>query len=353
MFATDDPSSTLTQKGRVDRHMNIPLLAIAWTLASPPANPPAPSQEITQPPRRALTTPKFLGVRPQFGPSRFKQSEALGLKPLRGGGFLYQGTGEEKFDARIHEDGSVEFRDSGAFEIRLSSLCFSYACPIATPKQPRVGKKKSKKDIEASLRRSRAAKIASRVILGVLTGALPLAGMDDSGVFGPRGGSGNYYVAPPRPGSMATGIFSASGMFGRKGQVNGKKMDFLQRTRALRLELATVAQEAYTTRALHLLPRQLKDIEHASRQSPAIRRERLLALWEQFDVHYQEQELQDAVLTRLNRSMGTKLRFARRQMLAFAKRVFPRGSKTAFAPAELAKYNQGRAAEHRFEPYEK
>lgn len=331
--------------------MSISYLAMAFTLAIA-STPPASSPPATAaPPRAGLQSPAFLGFRPQVGLKGFDQSKTLGLKPLRGGGYLYQGTAQERFDARIHQDGSVEFRESGAFEVRVNSLCFSYFCPIATPKQPRVGKKKSKQDIKSSLRRTRAAKIASRVLLGALTGALPLAGMDDSGAQGPRGGSGNYYVAPPRPGSNALGIFGISGLFGRNGEVSRRKMDFLQRTRAFRLELAALAQETYTKRVLHRLPGQLQAIEQSRSQPASTRRQRLLELWEQFDVRYQEAQLQSEVLSRLNRSMGNKLRFARRQIIAFAQRVFPQGSPSAFLPQELRAFNQERSPDHRFEPY--
>lgn len=292
---------------------------------------------------------KFLGFRPQMRPMSFDLAKQLNLKPLRSGGYLYQGSEKERFDARIFPDGSVEFRDAGAFEIKADVLCFGVVCPKASPKRRVFETSKSKKDIETHRRRTKVRKIATRVALGILTGAIPLAGLDSSSMMSPWAG---VNAGLGRPGSMATrGVFYTSGRFGRLPSLSIHKQDFLARTRTFRLELAVLAQEVYMRRALSELSRELSAIEKNTVQPAQERRERLLRLWEQFDVGYEETKLREAILDRVNQSMGRKLSFARKQILAFARRVFPKGGRQAFSQAELETVNKGLGPDRMFIPY--
>lgn len=308
----------------------------------------------SDPPQAPLRTPvaaaKFLGFRPQMRPMNFDLAKQLDLKPLRSGGYLYRGSEKERFDARIFPDGSVEFRETGAFEFKTDVLCFGVVCPKASPKRPLFETSKSKVDIETQRRRKKARKIATRVALGILTGAIPLAGLDQ-GSANQAWSQGNTGVG--RPGSMAPGLFYASGRFGRNGQLSTYKEEFLARTRAFRLELAVMAQETYMRKALTELSRELSAIEKNTMQPAKARRERLLQLWERFDVAYEEVPLKEAVARRVQRSMGLKLSFARKQIEAFARRVFPPESPQAFSRAELDLLNEGAAPGQGFSPYRK
>lgn len=292
--------------------------------------------------------PKILGFRPQMRPMNFDVAKQLKLKPLRGGGYFYQGEEKERFDARIYPDGSVEFRESGAFELKADLLCFGVICPKATPKKPLLKSSKSKKDTRASRRLRKARKIATRVALGVLVGAIVSSGLDgsqnDSPWAGPDAGLG-------RPGSRGVGVFYTSGRFGRTGQLSIHKQSFLDRTRSFRLELAVTAQEAYMRRSLRDLSRALASIEKNKLSPPDARRARLVELWQRFDVHYEEVKLRDAIAQRLRASMGTKLGFARKQILAFARRVFPKGSKLQFTDTELREANIESTSDGAFLPY--
>lgn len=324
-------------------HILVPLLSLCM-LTTVPEPSATPSRQLKQP----SSAPLFLGFRPQLGPKSFDVTKKLGLRPLRDGGYLYQGRKDEKFDARILPDGSVEFRDAGAFAIKTDALCFSVVCPIASPAQVNLKKGASKKDIAARQRRRKIGRIATRVALGILAGGIPLAGMDNSGVFG-QGGLSN---AQARPGSQARGLFYASGRFGRTGIVAVKKMKFLDETRSFRLELAVVAQESYMRRALVALAEELGRIERST-SADTIRRQQLLRLWERFDVAYEEPKLKSALAQRVDQSMGTKLRFAKKQMLAFANRMFPKTSKKRFSSAELEAFNQELPPAEQFKPYGK
>lgn len=306
----------------------------------------------SQPEKPALSTPtkakQFLGFRPQMRPMSFDLAKQLNLKPLRSGGYLYRGTKKERFDARIFPDGSVEFRDAGKFEFKTDVLCFGVVCPKATPKRRVFEKAKTKKEIDTARRRKKARKIATGVALWLLTGALPVAGLDGSQPNGPWSG---VNAGLGRPGSAAMGVFYAGGRFGRPGQLSIHKEEFLARTRAFRLEMAVVAQEAYMRRALSELSNELLVIEKNTNMPPKERRDRLLRLWERFDVGYEEAKLRDEILNRVNNSMGSKLSFARKQILAFARRVFPKGSPQAFSDKELAQANEANLGGPGFNPY--
>lgn len=315
--------------------------------------PPSNAQDDGDKARPSLRTPQkakaFLGFRPQLRPMAFDLAKQLRLKPLRSGGYLYRGTKQERFDARIFPDGSVEFRDAGEFDFKTDVLCFGVVCPKATPKRPLLEKAKSKKDIETARRRQKAKKIATGVALWLLTGALPVAGLDGSqSNQGPWGG---VNAGLGRPGSMAPGGFYASGRFGRTGQLSVHKEEFLARTRSFRLEMAVSAQESYMRRALGELHRELLVLEKNTRVPAKERRAKLIVLWERFDVDHQEVKLRDAILSRVNASMGRKLSFAREQILAFARRVFPKGSPQGYSEQELAESKLGTGRAQSFDPY--
>lgn len=294
---------------------------------------------------------KFLGFRPQMRPMNFDVVKQLNLKPLRGGGYFYRGKEKERFDARIFPDGSVEFREAGAFQLSADVLCFGVICPKASPKRGLFGASKAKKkDTEATRRRRKARRIATQVALGILAGAVAVPGLDGTQMnqpwSGPNAGVG-------RPGSPAVGVLYSVVRFGRTGQLTIHQQNFLERTRSFRLELAVLAQEAYMRKALTELSRELASIEKNTLEPATKRRARLIELWERFDVHYEQVEVRDAIAKRVHDSMGTKLVFARKQILAFARRVFPQGGKMEFRASELADVNKGREPAQGFYPYRK
>lgn len=350
--------------------LSVLLCAAALVLAPPPGGqakssavraPTGPAEALRakpgpkkrQAPLRTQAPRHFLGFRPHRpSPDQAQELKILGLKALPDGSYLFRGTKKDNFQARIFPDGSVEFFDDASFKIEAKNICIAFYCPVAQNPNFLKSKKKQEKDRARRRRIRKFNQVASRVLLGALTGTTgfaPVAGQDPNEIHSPIANAHAFHARRP---SFVYGAASASGRFGYLPAPKAAQLAFLERSFEFRLKLAVEDRIRILEKALSRLHRELRAIEATKGQELASRHQRLLSLWREFDARHQDQAIQDAIVQKLHRSMGEKLRFAREQMAAFARRVFPQSSTERLSAKQLKEFNQGRSGNAVFRPYQ-
>lgn len=295
----------------------------------------------------------FLGFRPHHPPAGQDQElKTLRLKALPDGSFLYRGTKKERFQARIFPDGGVDFFDDASFSVDAKNICIAFYCPVAQNPNFLKSRKKQAEDRARRRKIRKFNKIAGRVLLGALTGSTgfaPVPGQDPKQIHNPIANGHAFEARRPH---LVYGAATASGNFGYLPAPKPAQIAFLKRSFEFRLKLAVDHRIRHLEKALSRLQIELGLIEKSTGQALSGRQAKLLALWQEFDAQHHDQTIQDAIVKKLHRTMGVKLRFAREQMTAFARRVFPQSSSTRLPAQLLQAFNQGRVGEAVFQPYE-
>ena len=120
------------------------VLSVALVLLAP--NPAVSEPPGATPPRRILRPTLSEAVFPRSVRPAAADAMArdLDLVPA-GDGYRYQGVGGERFDARIHSDGHVEFDIDPSVQVNLEAVCLIAVCVQSTKpsRQPQAAPKKS------------------------------------------------------------------------------------------------------------------------------------------------------------------------------------------------------------------
>lgn len=267
---------------------------------------------------------------------RAQQVEALRLSSLPEGGYAYEGTRDERFDAVIRPDGVVVFEVDPLVKVEFDAACLLAICVHRGTFKVAKG--------------TGLLNLGMLVAAEVLTGlATPTRGRD------PKAGFGMQPQPPPQsipgPPSSPT-VAGFSGKFGYLPPPRGAMSAFLERTFVFRLELARHEDARRCDAQQRALPGRLMAawMEHAG--APNRRKDAILELWDELQLPVAvPDELRADVLQSLQPSRERAAREARLQILEFVRRQAPAGSADAFSEAELAAINAGRVGEARFEPY--
>lgn len=160
---------------------------------------------------------------------------------------------------------------------------------------------------------------------------------------------------PGIPGSMP-GLNEAIQSAAGEELYRKEKKRLLERTRALRMQLAIQFAQHQIDVQLKALNRQLARIwKDASR--PAIQRRRLL--FERWDECDEPPKVEVASVRELGKDAASKIdevrlsaaRQARKRIEAFIRKHLPKSGPDAYTPEELETLNRDRVSEARFEPY--
>lgn len=140
------------------------------------------------------------------------------------------------------------------------------------------------------------------------------------------------------------GRFGGLADLARAGVRTRAQRDFMIATEALREQLALARHRQHEIAALARLGDELKAVWSDPSLTPAERRARVFARWDECDEPSGSESPDDATRTKA----AANARFA---IEAFVRRVAPPGSTHAFTTAELTKLNASRRSVARFDPY--
>lgn len=133
------------------------------------------------------------------------------------------------------------------------------------------------------------------------------------------------------------------------------KTEFLNMTRALRIQLAVEFTRQLLRTRLGELERELQNISSDADRTLAQRRELLFQRWdecdERFAVGQPGPEVPEEALSEIDRDRLTAADTARRSIEAFIRRQHPRGSARGYSAVELADLNKRRVSAQPFAPY--
>ena len=135
----------------------------------------------------------------------------------------------------------------------------------------------------------------------------------------------------------------------------GAKAEFLNMTRALRIQLAVEFTRQLLRVRLGELERDLQSISSDAQQTLAARKELLFQRWdecdERFAVGRPDGEVPEEALSEIDRDRLSAADTARRTIEAFIRRQHARGSNRGYTTAELADLNRRRVSAQPFAPY--
>jgi hypothetical protein len=321
------------------------MLVVALLASAPQPTPTAqlpiqPRPQATKATRTTVPRPQL--VHPKVDPrqaSLDERARELGLerRPV-GDGYAYRGEPHERFDAIVHDDGTVEFEIDPSVQVTLDGVCVFAVC--AQPQRTRNPSPRTRRH------RSRAAR-------GALTAATLLAEI----ALGRVGGTRTYgqptqgpLYQPENPPPFLAG--AVQGRYGILPAPTSSMTEFLDRTLELRAELAAIEQRRRLQESRKHLPEEL--IRLWAQDLPAKeRRQLLLQRWAELETP----DLPDDPILRqeVERSTGEARRdatdHARKVILRFVRRHAPQGSPDAFTPAELEAFNARADVHVVFAPY--
>ncbi|MEM6992449.1 MAG: hypothetical protein AAF721_18190 [Myxococcota bacterium] len=268
-----------------------------------------------------LLMPAFAMPPPRLSPKhthadREDGPDGLKLERTHRGGFRHRDR-DNGFEATIHPDGSVTFRD-----ITRAKAKTSY-----------------KPDPDGT-------------VGGMLRG--PYAPQQS-----PNEATGNP-ILPPSPYGAAPIILSAGTSIGGLADIGADgrrsaKRAFLRSTQDMRDRMARAAERRRLRRALVGLRLRLSELWNDPARTAAQKRAALFALWDEAEerpvvaLGAAGASMQPGAPAPLTRS-GAGER-ARRRIEAFIRIVAPKGSAQAYGPAELRALNRRRTSHQRFAPY--
>jgi hypothetical protein len=133
------------------------------------------------------------------------------------------------------------------------------------------------------------------------------------------------------------------------------KTEFLNMTRALRIQLAVEFTRQLLRVRLGELGRELQDISSDTQRTLAARKELLFQRWdecdERFAVGRPDGEVPDEALSEIDRDRLSAADTARRTIESFIRRQHAKGSNRGYTTAELADLNRRRVSAQPFAPY--
>lgn len=289
---------------------------------------------------------------------REAKARALSLKKLPSGKYLYVGTQDERFDARIERDGTVTFMVDPSFTVELGGICLVALCISRSPR--RVAGRGPSKPGSTLTPATRAQVIAQRLAVGLMAGAANGYSQRSSGSdarnlgldpyqqpgIGPYGSSQQQQPMPI--------LGAVQGRYGYLPKPQAQMSAFLERTFEFRLTMAHEAQTERLEAALKALPVRLLDVWADDARPVADRKAELLELWA--DLERPPEELVDLSIQKEGRAAFDERRSAaadraRVTIEAFVRRHLPEGSPDAFTTSELERFNASRRGAERFEPY--
>lgn len=276
-------------------------LALLALLAAPPTE--GGASVSPPPPRVSPSLRRSLGV------------DTAKLVPHVDGSYTYRDR-KNGFAATIHPDGRVTFRS---------------VLPVSSPDLRILGY-----DLRGQKGESADEKHNGVPNTLVHRGAGPDSKNDPIVNYGP-------YGAPP---ILATAGFRFGGLadLARAGVRTRAQREFMIATAPLREKLALDRHRRNEIAALARLGDELKAVWTDSSLTPAERRARLFARWDECDEPSGSESDDDATRTKAAAN-------ARFTIEAFVRRVAPPGSTHAFTTAELTKLNASRRSVARFDPY--
>ncbi len=282
--------------------------------------------------------------------ARMAEAFSLGLHPLPNGGFAYEGTPGERFDALIRPDGVVRLLPESPVQVKADSICAVVVC---------VRTKKTSPGRTASNRAERWVALAGAYAAALTATAFggdpnQNLGTPQEAVMQGRGWQQTpaqlSNPAGAAPGSVAP-VASASGRYGFLPTPNRQMAAFLNRTFEFRLRLAIAAWERRCEEALVQLPSRLLTIWNDDSLSHADRRAEILYLWDSLEFRTVDVPLGTAVASEVDANRLRAAEAARARILKFVRTSLPARSPRSFTRKELRRFNEGRAGASLFWPY--
>ncbi len=279
---------------------------------------------------------------------------SLGLVPRSDGGFTYRGVEGERFDAIIHADGTVEFEVDPSFQLKADGACVIFSCVTremtTSAKQP--GRQRAdavKKAIAQTLTTIGAGAAAS--LAGTPTATLVSPGLNYlTRPNVPQPISGFGAAARPVKGAVTGTVY---GRYGYLPPPHAAMRGFLERTFEFRVELVKQADARRVAEQLSRLEPELAKA-WSEAKTTAARHGLVLDAWDGIgaptELHSDREVAAEAARELEGKRDDARAR-GREIILDFVHSRAPEGSADAFSPGELARYNAGRAAAERFEPY--
>lgn len=277
------------------------------------------------------------------------EADRLSLKKLPSGKYLYVGTQDERFDARIEHDGTVTFMVDSSVQIQLGGICLVALCVARQP-----GRGPARPTVTTPWA-SRSQTVAKRLAAGLVAGAASGLSLRSSGSDGRMGMAPEFAHDPyfqNRPPAPILGAIH--GRYGYLPKPQAQMSAFLERTFEFRLEMAKQANAERLAKALAELPIRLLDVWSQKSRPAAERRAELLALWAETERPFEELvdlSIQVAGRQEFDRRRARAAKKARARIEAFVRRHLPEGSSDAFTKTELDLFNAGRTGDAKFDPY--
>ena len=278
------------------------------------------------------------------------EARRLMLKKLPSGKYLYVGTQDERFDAKVNPDGTVTFMVDPNFQVQLGGICLVAICVSRTPgrgpanpTKPTAAQKVARtgKQIAAGLVAGAAGALAKHYRGNDYGVQLPPNWMEDP----------NRYNNPPAP--VLGGIH---GRYGYLPTPNAQMAAFLERTFAFRLQLAKEDRAKRLAKALKELPVRLLDTWSDRTMTVAERKAEILALWAELERpagDVKDTPLAQAARDEVDVRRSEAAAEARKKITEFVNRHLPASSADAYTRSELDRFNAAQGPKAKFEPYRK
>jgi len=298
---------------------------------------PAEAPRSSVPPPRL--SPSFVGSAAAAHPR--SQASGLGLTPRSDGGYDYRGTAGERFDATIRPDGVVVFDVDPRVQVRFDRACLVAICVNrAGPSVP--------------------TSTVGRAALGVAAVALTevIAGMASAASHNPvdelQESARRKEAMGTQPRQLSPNFGSVSGSFGYLPEPRSAMGDFLERTFALRLEMARYVYFRRLAEQEARLPQRLLDAWTTPGRRLAQRKADLVEIWRELEQEpppQRDTQLQASLRTDVDPARQRAAVRARATIDAFVQRHLPLGSEAAFTPEELEAIAMQQHSGPVFSPY--